>query len=324
MTSTSHGGGSAEQKGQKELAVAWRQLARGLASAIETLTDPEQADHLLVELTETDAHGATPYAQFAGFRGGAFDDVAMVRAEIAGNYYLVSAFELGAEGCAYLQAAGWRGNLDIDEERNWYVELPLDDADTIAEQVVTVLRDFFGIAHPQMLVFRSWGPAAESHDHAAMLGLMPADAVPADAPQPGPGADLVFPQTQDELRRMARGILGDRFGEIGTDEDGDLLLWHMGQQVCVYVTPEQPDLVISARVARNVHARRAAAVELSILNRDHLWTKWALRDRDVWQTSALHAHPLVPSQLVEGVELFLAAMSATRDDLALRTGAQVA
>lgn len=323
MTTANHGGRSADQMGTAQ---AWEDLARGLASAIDTLTAPDQSDHLSIELPETDESAATPYAQFCGFReGDDGDGIRMIRAEISGNPFLVPAFQLGPEGCAYLADHGWSGNQDVadENERNWFAEVPIGRGSEVAEQVVTVMRDHFGVAHPQLLVFRSWGPAAEVHDHRAMLGLTRAEDVPSDEPQPAPGADVMFPQSPDELRELARDILGDRFGDIDTDDDGDLLLWHMGQRVCIYVASEMPDLVISARVAHGVHSRRAAAVELSILNRDQLWTKWFLRDRDVWQTSALHAHPLVPNQLIEGVELFLGSMTATRDDLVLRTGAEV-
>jgi hypothetical protein len=51
---------------------------------------------------------------------------------------------------------------------------------------------------------------------------------------------------------------------------------------------------------------------------------WILRDRTVWQTLMLPGLPFVPSHLDAMLDLFLEAMTSTRDDLAYRTGAKLA
>lgn len=71
-------------------------------------------------------------------------------------------------------------------------------------------------------------------------------------------------------------------------------------------------------------SRRAAAVEIGLLNRDSPWVRWTLRDRDIWQTILLPGNPFVPSHLHTMLDQFHKAMTATRDDLAYRTGAKVA
>ena len=83
------------------------------------------------------------------------------------------------------------------------------------------------------------------------------------------------------------------------DDDGDFVLHHLGQPVWVRVRTDQPAVEIMARVAHDVHSRRATAVEIGLLNRDNLWVRWTLRERTVWQTLLLPASPFVPSHLDE-------------------------
>jgi len=79
-----------------------------------------------------------------------------------------------------------------------------------------------------------------------------------------------------------------------------------------------------ARVAHGVYSRRSTEVELGILNRKHSLTRWVLDDRGIWQCSTLVALPFAPVQLMLLLDKFFDAMASTRDDLAYRTGAQVA
>lgn len=58
------------------------------------------------------------------------------------------------------------------------------------------------------------------------------------------------------------------------------------------VLAHQPGIEILARVAHGVRSLRGAAVEIGILNRDAAWVKWALRDRDIWQSTPVPAFPL--------------------------------
>ncbi len=113
-------------------------------------------------------------------------------------------------------------------------------------------------------------------------------------------------------------------GEPTIDDDGDFVLHHLGQPVWVRVRDDQPAVEIMARVAHDVHSRRATAVEIGLLNRDNLWVRWTLHDRTVWQTLVLPGVPFVPSHLDAMLDLFLETMTSTRDDLAYRTGAKVA
>jgi hypothetical protein len=301
-----------------ELDAVWSKFEVGLATYLETMVEP---DHLLVELPETDPErdGCPPYAQFAGFDDG------QIRAEISGNAYVLAAYRLGSDASEHLRLMGWQGN--DEEEKNWYVERPVSASNQIADEVVFALRDLFGVPHPDLLTHRAWGPASHG---TSVLGICASSEVPADEPQ-APGAPaaasvvVVEPDCRDDLLSAVEAVLRSKFEEEPTvDGDGDFVLHHLGQPVWVRVRDDQPAIEIMARVAHDVYSRRAAAVELGLLNRDNLWARWTLRERTVWQSIVVPGTPFAPALFDTMLDLFFEAMTATRDDLALRLRAKVA
>lgn len=319
MDDMNSGEGSADQMGTTpELGQAWLDLRVGLASQLADMTD--EGDHLLVETPAGRGPGCTPYAQFA-----TFDEGMMMRAELSGNAYLSVAYRLDADACGALRMMGWLGNDEL--EGNWYVERPLADAPVMAATVVGALREVFGVAHPQLLTYNAFGPHAET---AGAIGLSATEDVPAELPSTGPEiptsmAMVLTPTDASELRDMAVMALRAAVGEAPpVDDDGDIVLTHLGQPVWVRARGDQPAIEIFARVAHSVYSRRATAIEIAVLNRNHTWTKWVLRDREVWMQITLPALPFVTGHLVSMVDLFFTAMDDTRDDLALRVGGQVA
>lgn len=309
----------------------WRELEAGLVTYLGKMTDPGEGDHLILELVdpEPEDDGAVPYVQFAACDGGTF-----VRAEVSGNAYLREQYALDAPGCAYLRDAGWEGNDDgDDDERNWFRYTPTDHPGDLAHEVVTVLRSHFGIAHPQLLTYNAWGPAA---DQADVLGVCATRDVPVDEPHipmsretTGPRTTgtrnlIVFPVDRDELVAAVTQVLADLYEEEPQiDDDGDFVLEHMDQYVWVRVRQDIPTIEILARVAHGVSSRRGTAVEVGLLNRDHPWVRWIVRDRAIWQQLSIPGLPFVPQHLTELLDVFLQAMAATRDDLALRTRSTV-
>jgi hypothetical protein len=330
MTNTNHGPGNDPVPAGTN--ADWEAFEVALAGYLSTMTDPDEADHLLIEVTDPDPEGEVgcpPYAQFA-----ACGDGAMIRAEVSGNAFLRHQFRLGEDAGAWFTRMGWAGGeaaeVDDLDERNWYVVAPLDRADEVAGVVVEAMRDHFGIVHPQLLTYQAWGPAA---DEADFLGLCATGDVPIDEPAttghdpvlPILGQLAVQPDNRDELLAVVGAVLREKYEVDPTaDDDGDFVLHHLGQPVWVRVRTDQPAVEIMARVAHDVHSRRATAVEIGILNRDNLWVRWTLRERTVWQTLLLPASPFAPSHLNEMLDLYLVAMTETRDDLAYRTGAKVA
>lgn len=309
MNDRHQGGGAAHtDSSDQELAQAWSGLTTGLTAQLQRMLD--ESDHLLVELPDGADGGTRPYVQFAGGAG-------MLRAELSGNVYLAPAYVLTDEWCESLRSMGWGGNDEA--EPNWFVERPVGDARSIAALVVAALRLAFGVAHPQLLTYRAWGT---NSDGATELGLSATEEVPAEQPSE---PMVLQPEDRDDLLAMIRMTLHVKYDEDpAVDDDGDFVLTHLDQPVWVRARPDMPAVEIFARVVHGVHSRRATAIEVGILNRDNPLVKWSMHERTVWQHIVIPALPFAPGHLDAMVDVFLATMTATRDDLALRAGGQVA
>ena len=95
------------QRRDEELDALWDQLEEDLTAYLATMIDPDEGDHLLLELADPDPDGEAgcpPYAQFAGFGDGR-----MIRAEISGNAYLLPQYRLDEDGVRTLRADGLVG-----------------------------------------------------------------------------------------------------------------------------------------------------------------------------------------------------------------------
>lgn len=323
MTHTDHGGRPAAGD---ELALLWDRLEVQVTDFVAGMTDPGEDDILLLELPDPDpaAPGCPPYLQFAGFGGGR-----MIRAELSGDAVLLPQHVLDDEGRSFLRSHGWAGN-DPDsgpDARNWFVHCEPAGVAAVVGQAFTALRLHFKVPHPHLLTYEASGPAAA---RVGSLGLLASGDVPHEQaaapvvlPPPASAALARMPASREELVAFVGAVLhAERPGDVTLDDDGDYVLHHLGQPVWVRVRQEQPAVEILARVAHGVYSRRATAVEIGLLNRDKAWTQWTLRDRDVWQTILLPGLPFVPVHLARMLEVFLAAMTETRDDLALRIGAK--
>lgn len=333
MTNKDNEGRSADAK--RELDQRWKQLTVNLAAYLATMVDPGERDHLILKLPGAKAgQGAWPYVQFAAFGGGT-----MLRAEASSNGYLAPAFHLDPASAEVLcLLLGWQGG----EDDNFNLHRPVAEAQALAEVTVETLRDYFNIPDPGLLAVEAWGPAAVS---VGILGLSLNADVPSDVVDLGVDdagrVDLeeyieppagwatsqlaVVPENHSELVGFVRDVLVEMYQEEPElDSDGDFVLVHMRQRVWVRPRKDQPCVEIMARVVHDVHSRRATAVELGILNRDVNWVKWTLRKREVWQTLLVPGKPFVASHVRELIEVFLASMSRTRDDLVVRTGGRVA
>ncbi len=241
-------GSSEEAKAPYAIDGLWRELAAGLAAYLRGMTDPDEADHLLIEIPDANPEGVgcPPYAQFA-----AFGDGSMVRAEISGNAYLLPQYRLDDAGFDYLLAGGWEGPADDEDSgQNWFIHVPVSEVAAVADRVVNTLRFHFGIAHPQLLTYKAWGPAAAE---ASVLGLCATADVPVDEPQapkaqrkagprPKKGMRAVVSANRDELVELVSEALARKYDEEpDVDDDGDFVLEHMGQLAWVRVRHDSPD-----------------------------------------------------------------------------------
>lgn len=130
---------------------------------------------------------------------------------------------------------------------------------------------------------------------------------------------VIEPEDRDELLALVAGQLRQKYEQEPTaDDDGDFVLHSQGEPVWVRVRDDQPVIEIFACVATDVPSRTAAAVELALLNRDYLWSRWVLIERTVFHSVRLLGKPFVPAQLDAMLDMFFQAQADTHDDLVLR------
>lgn len=187
------------------------------------------------------------------------------------------------------------------------------EREAIAHRAVMLLRNIALVPHPDLLTHRASGPCAAM---SPVLGL-------AWTGGERPPLDFYIESDRERLLDIIEETVGS-VHDVERDEDGDLVIEHMGQYVWVRVLPDAPAIEIYTRVAHGVRSRRRTAVELSILNRSNPWVWWQLKGRDVVQTATVESMPFSPYHLTTTLTVFLTAMSATRDDLALRVEGEVA
>lgn len=329
-----------EGAARAEVDKAWDDLEAALTEYVVAMSETDELDCIVLELPAFDGGKTRPYAQFGSPPG-----VATVRAEVTGNHYLPPRYHLDQRGMSYFTANGWRGNDEADW--NWWMECPIDEVPHVVSQAIWALRFHFGIAHPQLLTHRAWGPTTERADS---LGLCASEAVPAEialeshgtAYADAHGAELalaageglppdrpslidtavIVTEGRESTLESVRTLLWEKTGhDPVTDEDGDFVLEHSGHAVIVQVLDDQPAIQISSRVAHGVHSPQAAAVELAVLNRGDLWLRWTILDDSVYQSVSVPALPLAPVHLIAMLDVFCAGLDRTRDDLSLRLGA---
>lgn len=317
MTGFENNGGLDEQSGE-----AWEQFADALAGYLGTMTMED--DHLIVETPDGDAEdGVTPYAQFCvGGEG-------WIRAEVSGNAVLAEPFRLtGDQVSVLVEDMGWQP----PEEGacpNFSLNESVENAEGIAIRVREVLEDFFGIPHPTLMSAHAWGPASSG---VAVLGIpasgdVVADIVDTDSDDEPPPLEsgVTVPRDREHLLELVRRFLTDFLGEApAQDDDGDFVIPHADAPVFVRARTDQPMVDVFTRLVHDVRGRRQAAVEVTVLNSNHLMSRFILLDQAIYQVMNLPAMPFVPAHLRMALPGYLALVDEVRGDLALRTSGRIA
>lgn len=292
---------------------AWHDLELRLDQVLIAMDDEEDGDHLVVQL---EGH-LTPYVQFASTNSGNH-----LRVELSGNAHLAEAWRLTPDQCAQLSADGWEGNTE--DEPNWFRYVLTDEAPYLTNNLVGLLAQGFGIPHPHLLTQHSFGPFTLAMDVSATLGLTAISDVPEDPAGQWLDVDVVATADRDDLvfevARMLEKICGE---PVQVDADGDFVIDVGPRRFWARVHAAPLAVELFAVVIHNVHSRRATAVEIGLLNRDHSFIRWTLHDRQVMQRAMILGSPIAAAHLEQAVAAFVSALGNTAD-LALRTGGQVA
>lgn len=205
------------------------------------------------------------------------------------------------------------GNLLARVGEDEYTENHAVGREPLVHRAIMLLRNIAGIPHPDLLTHQAEGPVAQL---TPVLGLAWTGG---DRPSP----DVYIETDPEALVDLVEDVLGDVYA-VGRDEDDDVFLDHLGQRVWVRVLQDAPAIEITTRVAHRARSRRQAAVEVGILNRSDPWVWWQVVGHDVFQTATIETMPFAPHHLMTTMAVFLTALTATRDDLALRVGGEVA
>ena len=271
---------------------AWSRFQARLADHVAEMTDQ---DTLVVdaEVADEDVDGAAPYVQFAGFGEGT-----MVRGEVSSNAYLAARYYLSAEQYAALEALGWHaptvgsGEPEGEGSANFFLDLPVTEADRLAVMSVKALREVFGVAHPAFLMAGDLArdPVGEGDD---MLPAVPTER-PAEVDEPL----ATMPESDEELRDLVDAALTSLFGATPKkDDDGDIPVPWGSSLVFVRVEQDVPIVQLFSVVVEGVTDLRRAAFEVNVLNRDLRFMKFILVEDRVLAQVHLPAWPFVPEHL---------------------------
>ena len=286
----------------RNTAQAWSRFQARLADRIAEMTDQ---DTLVIdtEVADEDIDGAVPYVQFAGFGDGT-----MVRGEVSSNAYLAARYELSAEQCERMSALGWHpptvaaGAPEGQGSANFFLDVPVSEADRLAVMSVKALREVFGVPHP---AFLAAGDLAEPAEEAATTPV-PAVAVDPDEPL------ATMPESVEHLRHLVDAALTPLFdGPPAKDDDGDIPVPYGSSLVYVRVEEDTPIINLFSTVARGVTHLDRAAFEVNVLNRDLRFLKFFLVEDRVVAQIHVPASPFVPEHL----RSMLTGMSQWLDDI---------
>ena len=300
--------GESDHSSDGRAASDWEDFEVRLAAYLTTMRDSD--DHLIIEVPDGDDEGgAAPYAQFCVAGEGHW------RGEVSGNRVLASRHRLSDDQLVDLALRDVWAMPDVEDGcPNFAAEVDAEGLEGLASLTCEMLRDRFGIPHPTLMTAHGWGPAADDLD---ALGLTLRDELPAN---PAVGV-VVRPSGVDDLREPVREVLADFLGEDPeVDDDGDFRISHEGVGACVAIRPDAPCIEVFRPVVRDVRSRRQAAVEVNLLNRDQLWTRYVVIDRSVFQVLRVPAMPFLPEQLGVLLVQFFMAYDAVHGDLEMRTG----
>lgn len=223
------------------------------------------------------------------------------------------------EGClAYLEDSWWDAPNPSAragwQRRSWWLKLSPRYVDFLASEVVTLLRDGFGVVHPSLLdvddaIWDTSAPGPETDGYYGDLPALPPDARRIAHRMSG----------HDELMQVVLATLAPHFGHPPVqDPDGDIPVRREQSMTYVRVLHDRPVVELLCWPVVDVRDLDAARVEVEILNRDNPLINVVLdEDRIVVRANVL-AQPFVPKHLEDLLEGFSELMDRITPDLALR------
>ncbi len=289
-------------------AEAWRGFQARLADRVAAMEDDEL---LLVEVESAvgDEDGAAPYVQLCGWGGD------LVRVEAVSNHYLADQHRLDEDEEAVLVELGFSAPTYASDEEpdsgsaNFHLDAERTEADRLAVVTVRALREVYGVAHPAFL-----DADGLQRDEDAPASEEPSPKVPA-------GAVAVYPRNgHDQLQSLVDEAMEEHLGRPPWhDDDGDIPVF-VGNTIVWVRVLDVPVVRIFSLLVDEVRAVDRAALEVGVLNHDHMFPKFVLEGRQVWAYYHLPAWPFVPEQFRLALRKMTDGLSRVADDLVMRLG----
>lgn len=282
----------------RSTAQAWTEFQARLSDVISVIDD--SGDLVIGTETERTENGGP----FVSFSSPARD---VIRSEAASNAVLGETFQLCESDLAAMEKAGWHPP-SADRSANFWVELPQEDSDRMAELAVFALRDVYGVPHPVFL----------DPDQLAEI-LTPKGVAPAVAPvYDEQDVTAVLPGSREHLDDLVDAELADLFGHRPIrDEEGDIAIRVGSTMIFLRTSADGREIVLFAAVVHEIEGGRSRAAEvLNDLNCEARWVKFQLiRDR-VFATLSVMAHPFVPAHLAQALKIMADTADGIDDQLA--------
>ncbi|NNG19368.1 hypothetical protein HJ590_07200 [Naumannella sp. ID2617S] len=285
----------------RSTAEAWLSFSERLAEVVSVMDDTS-------DLTIGSVASETETVPFVRFHSQTRD---LVRAEAASNGTLGEHYQLGAGQLSAMEDIGWRPPTTEGPRPtgNFWVEIPQESSDRLAELAVSALRDVYGIQHPVFL----------APDQLAEI-LQP-------RPEPLEGysefdpEDVVatVPVSHEHLDDMIEAELAEMFGHQPLrDTEGDFAIRVGSTMLFLRTSADHREIIVFACVVHEVEGRSRAMEILSDLNTEVRLVKFQLiRDR-VFVTTSVFAHPFVPAHLHQAVRIMSEVADGIDDELAVR------
>ncbi len=296
-------------------AQAWEVFRGRLADVVSMIEDGAA---LTIGTDPVDLDDA-PWIRFTCQSRARRTDEPVVLAETPSNATLAEDEQLNGEALDAMGCLGWNAPSGEGEHAgpNFWLEMPQEQSDQIAQVAVQTLTDVFGVVHPVFLA---------PDQLADVLNPTP---VVAEAPETAPvvegvASPVTMPRDREHLDKLVEAELTAMFGHPPIrDSEGDVAIRVGSSVVFVRTGADGGEVVVFSPLVHDVEGRSRAVEVLNDLNVESRYGRFSLHRDRVFVSISLFARPFVPAHLHEGVRVMSQLADAIDDDLAVKLRGRV-
>lgn len=285
----------------RSTAQAWRNFAERLSEVVSVMDDSHD---LTIGSIATGAD-TVPFVRFRSISR------ELVRAEAASNGVLGEDYQLVPRQLEGFEQRGWQPPASEGPRAtpNFWIEVPQEESDRLAELAIGALRDIYGIQHPVFL----------APDQLAEILQPRPKPLAGNSEFDSEDVTAVVPANHEHLDDMIEAEVTDMFGHRPLrDSEGDIALRVGSTMLFVRTSTDRREIIVFAAVVHDIEGRSRAMEILSDLNAEVRLVKFQLiRDR-VFVSLSVFAHPFVPAHLHQAVRVMSEVADGIDDELAVR------